>query len=391
MARAQGWLAGHPCAADALLAVAVVLLGIVPYLVGAGRCGSGSEFTGWMIPLTVGASAPLVLRRRNPGAVWVGATAVGLVATAIEQGPSPAYLPAIVALYALATMSPLRVTVGAALVTALAPRAIIGLQGVTVVDAAVYGLTAWCGLAAASGVAVQFHRAVVAEARERARQAEATREEEAQRRVAEERLRIARELHDVVAHHVAVINVQAGVAGHLVRSDPDKAVEALGHVRQASQVVLSEVPGLLGLLRSGEELERTPTPRLAEAEDLVEAARRSGLEVTWRMTGSPVAPAPGADVTAYRVLQEALTNAVKHGSGEALAVLACDASGCTLEVHNMRPPGASAAGTERHGLMGMRERVAAAGGRLTVGPQGEREWVVRAWFPAQHEMVAEVP
>jgi len=356
----------------------------------ANRGESGLEFTGWMLPLTVAASAPLVLRRTNVAAVWVAATAIGLVATAIEHGPSPAYLPAIVALYTLATMSPLRVTVGAAVVTALAPRAIIGLQGATVVDAAVYGLTAWCGLAAASGVAVQFHRAVVAEARERTRQAEATREEEAQRRVAEERLRIARELHDVVAHHVAVINVQAGVAGHLVRSDPDKAVEALGHVREASQIVLREVPGLLGLLRSGDELERKPAPRLAQAENLVEASRRSGLKVTWRMTGSPVALAPGTDLTAYRVLQEALTNAAKHGSGAAVAGLAYEATGCTLEVRNQRPPGVSDAGSEHHGLVGMRERVAAVGGRLTVGPQGERDWLVRAWFPAQRDSVVEV-
>ena len=103
-----------------------------------------------------------------------------------------------------------------------------------------------------SGTAVRNQRAVVAAAHERARRAEATREEEAQRRVADQRLRIARDLHDVVAHNVSVINVQAAVAGHLLRSDPDGAEAALAHVREASQTVLQEVPGLLGLLRTGD-------------------------------------------------------------------------------------------------------------------------------------------
>jgi signal transduction histidine kinase len=109
------------------------------------------------------------------------------------------------------------------------------------------------------------------------------------------------------------------------------------------------------------------------------------------MSGSPVALAPGADLTAYRVLQEALTNAARHGSGSALAVLTYDAAGCTLEVCNERPPESRAAGSERHGLVGMRERVAAVGGRLTVGPEGERNWAVRVWLPAQRESVVEVP
>jgi signal transduction histidine kinase len=265
--------------------VLVIVLGVVPAIVGPDD-DPGLQFSSWMYALMVLGAAGLVLRRRYTATVWALTTAVGLVAVAIEEGPSPALLPAIVALYTLATVSPLRVTMVATLVTAIAPRALMGLQGATVVDAAVYGLTAWCGLAAAMGVAAQKQRAVVAEAHERARQAEATREEEAQRRVAEERLRIARELHDVVAHHVSVINVQAGVAAHLMRTDQDKAAEALAHVREASQVVLREVPGLLALLRSGEEVERAPTPRLADAGQLMEAARRSGLDITWRMTGA---------------------------------------------------------------------------------------------------------
>ena len=152
----------------------------------------------------------------------------------------------------------------------------------------------WIGLAAMSGIAVRNQRAVVAAAHERARQAEATREEEAQRRVADERLRIARELHDVVAHHVSVINVQAGVAGHLMRSTqtvPGARARARGEPDGAPGGT-----GLLGLLRTGdEELETSPAPRLEDAAGLVEQARRSGLRVMWQTSGTPSTLTPGTD------------------------------------------------------------------------------------------------
>ncbi len=146
------------------------------------------------------------------------------------------------------------------------------------VDALAYGLLPWSILAAVSGRAVRSQRAAMTAAHERARQAEATREEEAQRRVVEERLRIARELHDVVARHILVIHVHAGVAGHLMRTDPDRAVEAIGHVRDASRTVLDEVPGLLGLLRTGSDGPVTaPAPGLAQVADGVSARPVDGL------------------------------------------------------------------------------------------------------------------
>jgi signal transduction histidine kinase len=387
--RARSRLADHPTAADGLLAVVAVLAAFAPFVIGPDRAVHDLALTASMVPLTLLAGALLVVRRRYTGPVWAATTAVGLVAMLVEHGPSPAYGPAIVGLYTLASRSPLRITVPAAVVTAVSPAVIVGSQnGSSLVDAFVYGLSAWSGLAAALGVAVRSQRAIVVAAQERVRQAEATREEEAQRQVAEERLRIARELHDVVAHHISVINVQAGVAAHLVRSDPDKAVEALAHVREASQVVLRDVPGLLGLLRTvDDELERAPSPRLVDAQELIEAARRSGLDVTWETSGSPAPLAPGVDLTAYRVLQEALTNAARHGSGRALVVLAHDADGCTLEVRNERRSWSSEA-TARHGVVGMHERVAAVGGELTVGPAGEHEWLVRARLPAQRDTAA---
>lgn len=394
ISRARDWVAERPFAGDALVALGAVALGIVPVVFGSEDRQLGLQFSAWSVPLAVLASAPLILRRRYPLAVWVASLGIGLVALLVDRGPSPAYVPAIIALYTVATVSRLRVTIGAAVVTAVAPGAVLGLlAGANVVESLAYGLTAWSLLAAASGFAVRSQQTVIAEAHERARQAEFTREEEAQRRVAQERLRIARELHDVVAHHVSVINVQAGVAGHLIRTDPDKTAEALAHVREASQVVLREVPELLGLLRSDDELERAPVPRLADADDLIEAARRSGLEVTWRKKGSPRLLGPGADLAVYRVLQEALTNAARHGSGQATVALAYEPTNVTLEVRNERrreSAGADTAG-ERHGLDGMRERAATVGGDLTVGPERGRDWVVRLQLPTQREVCVESP
>lgn len=389
--RTRAWLASHPVGSDSLLALVVLGVAVSAFTLGPSPPGDPEvKLTPWLLALTVAASALLILRRHYTGQVWIATVALGLVAILIGGGVSPAYIPAIVALYTVATRLSVRFTLIAAVVTASAPAAILVAQSGFRVDSIVYGLTAWCGLAAVSGIAVRSQRAVVAAAHERARQAEASREEEAQRRVAEERLRIARELHDVVAHHIAVINVQAGVAAHLVRRDPDRAVEALGHVRQASQIVLREVPGLLGLLRiDDDQLERSPAPQLVDADELVEAARRSGLDVTWRTTGSPVPLTPGAELTAYRVLQEALTNATRHGCGRATATLAYHGDGCTVEVRNERRPGMTPAASERHGLVGMRERVAAVGGELTVGPEGDRDWIVRLHLPAQPDPVGE--
>jgi signal transduction histidine kinase len=150
----------------------------------------------------------------------------------------------------------------------------------------------------------------------RAQQAETTREEEAQRRVAEERLRIAQELHDVIAHHVSVINVQSGVARHLLQRDPDRAGVALDVVREASRAALAETAQLVGLLRNDEEgLPTSPAPGLDRLDELVEATRRAGLEVQLQRVGQPLVVAPAADLVAYRVVQEALTNALKHGAG----------------------------------------------------------------------------
>ncbi|WP_258040299.1 sensor histidine kinase, partial [Streptomyces sp. SM9] len=177
-----------------------------------------------------------------------------------------------------------------------------------------FGIFAWLGLAAAAGDAVRSRRAYITAIHERADRAERTREEEARRRVAEERLRIARDLHDVVAHHIALVNVQAGVAAHVMDRRPDQAKEALAHVREASRSALDELRATVGLLRqSGDpEAPTEPAPGLARLDDLAERFRNAGLpvEIACPDRGDPLPAA--VDLAAYRVVQEALTNVHKH-------------------------------------------------------------------------------
>lgn len=250
------------------------------------------------------------------------------------------------------------------------------------------GVLAWTGLACAAGDAVRSRRAFVDAIRERAERAERTREEEAGRRVAEERLRIARDLHDVVAHHIALVNVQAGVAAHVMDRRPDQAKEALGHVREASRSALNELRATVGLLRqSGDpEAPTEPAPGLAVLDALVDTFRNAGLPVEVART-DPDSPLPAAaDLAAYRIIQEALTNVRKHAGAGAKAEVSVVRVGRTAEVTVLddgtgADPGPAPDDGGGHGLIGMRERVTALGGTLTAGPRYGGGFRVHAILP----------
>jgi signal transduction histidine kinase len=260
-------------------------------------------------------------------------------------------------------------------------------------DPVVYAVVAWCGLAAALGDAVRSNRAVLAAALERARRAEAGRDAEAVRRVAEERLRISRELHDVVAHHVAVVNVQAGVAEHLSTTDPAAAQEALARVRTASGMALQEMGAIVGLLRTDADAVagtpdagrvHPPAPGAGDIPALVESLRGGGLDVRWTHEGPPLGGTPGDDLHLYRVLQEALANAARHGAGPVLLRTRQDGAAVQVEVVNaMAPERAPAVTGGGHGLVGMRERVALVGGELEAGETDDGRFLVRARLPLQ--------
>ena len=221
---------------------------------------------------------------------------------------------------------------------------------------------------------------------ERARRAEYTREEEAQRRVIEERLRIARELHDVVAHHIAVIHVQAGVVGHLMTEQPEAAQQALGHVRHASRTVLDDLGGLLDVLRQPDDpvTPTDPTPGLDRLGSLVDSFAASGLQVDWQLTGTPQALPSAVDLVAYRLVQEGLTNAHKHGTGSATLGVCFEPDNVAINIVNPSAaepaPEGERPGTG-HGLVGMRERARAVGGSVRAVAHSDGTWRVTALLP----------
>ena len=253
-----------------------------------------------------------------------------------------------------------------------------------------FGVLTAVGMAVAIGDAIRTRRAYVNAVEERARRAEASREEEAHRRVIEERLRIARELHDVVAHRLALISVQSGVATHLMQSRPEQAVAALGHVRQAANTAVEELGTVLSVLRQDSDPDTTtqPAPGLAHLPGLLDAVAAAGLRVRSRQSGPARALPAAADLAAYRIIQESLTNAHKHGAGGTAGLrLAYGDNGVTIEVtnpvHASDRTGADAPATGTgHGLIGMRERAAAVCGTLRAGPATTNTFTVHAFVPA---------
>jgi len=237
-------------------------------------------------------------------------------------------------------------------------------------------LVALGGLAVAAGEASRNRRAYLTEVTQRAHDAERDREADARRRLAEERLRIARDLHDSVGHHLALINVQAGVAAHVRPDDP--AREILTQIRQGSRAALDELRDTVGLLR--DPAPRSPTAGLAELDDLLTSVRASGLEIeVTRDLTHPVGWAAG--VAAYRVIQESLTNICKHAPTRSATVnLRSSPDGLTLVVTNDGPPAVLEPGG--HGITGMRERVEALGGTLHAGPRPAGGFRVSAVLPA---------
>jgi signal transduction histidine kinase len=244
----------------------------------------------------------------------------------------------------------------------------------------------WTALAFALGVAVRTQRAYVVALAERARRAEETREQETRARVAEERVRIARELHDVVAHHIAVINVHAGLARRAVGRDAAVVDTSLGHVQDAARTVLDELGAVLQVLRSNDALDpaTAPTPGLDRLDDLLATFAAAGFVVRTRATGRRRDMNGICDLAAFRIIQESLTNASKHGTGLGAELeLTYTVDALTIAVHNpveAAPGPAVGASPRGHGLIGMRERAAACGGSLTVRRDG-RTFRVDAVIP----------
>lgn len=394
--RTATWLRAHPLAVDGALAAAVLacMIGVsfaAPDEHGDGRTWGTQAPDALGLTLMTLAAVTLVFRRRGPLPVLAVTGALSLVELVSGDPRTPVVMSAVIALYTVASATDRPTTWRVGLLTMTVLTGVAMLAGsMPWYEQENLGIFAWTGMAAAAGDAVRSRRAFVHAIRERADRAERTREEEARRRVAEERLRIARDLHDVVAHHIALVNVQAGVAAHVMDKRPDQAKEALAHVREASRSALNELRATVGLLRqSGDpEAPTEPAPGLNRLDELVGTFRSAGLPVEVARTDHGTTLPAAVDLAAYRVIQEALTNVRKHAGTEAKAEVSVVRVGPNVEITVLdNGPGDDVEARQDenggHGLLGMRERVTALGGSCTAGPRYGGGFRVHAILPVK--------
>jgi signal transduction histidine kinase len=326
------------------------------------------------------AAGPLALlgRRRWPVATLVFVAAVTVLFFALGYPFGPAWLALLVALFT-AIGGGRRL---AAWLTALvAVPAFIGLaalfgRGQVPTLGGILPHLGWLLLVLVVAEAARIRR-------ERLMEAERTRAEEDRRRAGEERLRIARELHDVLAHNISLINVQAGVALHLMDEQPEQSRTALAAIKQASNDALRELRSVLDILRQGAEAPRAPTSGLDSLDGLVANAEAAGLAVRTRVEGTPRPLPAGVDLAAYRIVQEALTNVTRHAGPASATVLVGYGDG-ELRVQvddDGRGAAAPPAQGGGNGIRGMRERAAALGGELDAGPRPGGGFRVAARLP----------
>ncbi|WP_370145844.1 sensor histidine kinase [Streptacidiphilus sp. EB129] len=380
----------HPYWADALLAtVLYVVTQVAP--MSKTPPTAWSDFDPSMVLLIAGIPvfAPLVLRRRYPLSVLVVVVLGTLGYMYVGPVRGPMLMGAGLAVYTVSSVVERRLALTSGAVAVLSLGITSMWWSVEPWDHAVNAIAfVWVAMTVAIGEAVRSRRAFVAAIEERARRAEHTREEEALRRVAEERMRIARELHDIVGHHIALINVQAGVAAHLLESSPEQAREALAHVREAGRSALSELSATVTVLRQGDETDtpHEPAPGLDRLPALLDSFDRAGLRVSREDEGEPRAVPAAVDLTAYRVVQESLTNVRKHaGTSAARLRLAYGRDGLSIEIEDDGPGPVTARKdavvSTGHGLIGMRERAVSVGGSFRAGPGPDGGFRVRVELP----------
>jgi signal transduction histidine kinase len=320
------------------------------------------------VTLLVVHCASLTWRRRAPLAVMGLNLVSGAVLVAIGYPVVMLGLASVVVLYTVASRSrraPALAALGAT-VAAMAAALVLPASRAdasTIAGNAVVLTVVWF-----LGDSHRSRREYVARLEERTAELERARDDLARTAVAEERLRIARELHDVLAHSMGMIAVQAGVGAHVIDSRPDDAKQSLAAIEQASKSALGEIRRMLGLLRSPEEPAATrPSPGLADLPQLAEETGRTGLDVELRVDPPREPLSPGIELAIYRIVQEAVTNVVRHaGAGHALVSVTFDEDAARVAVVD-DGPAASADPTEGHGIAGMRERVAIHRGTFEAG------------------------
>jgi signal transduction histidine kinase len=327
---------------------------------------------------------PVAVRRRRPLAGLCASLVPATLLSALDHGVGLAGVAVVVLLYSVASYGGLAAALGGLLLSlvvygvgaAAGPLSTARWSdhvAVLVVLVAVWG----------GGRSLRLRRAYLAELRDRAARLELARAADTRAARAEERSRIARELHDVVAHHVSVMTVQAAAARKVLAADPELAGEALSAIESTGRTAMAEMRDIVGVLRADARAELTPQPGLRDLPALVEQMREAGLITTLSVEGESGRVPAGVDLAAYRLVQEGLTNSLRHAGAGARAVVTVRHRRDELEVRVEDDGQGAAAAPQRpgHGLVGIRERVALYGGILTIGPKAGGGFKVRAKFP----------
>ncbi|MGP3534392.1 sensor histidine kinase [Microbacterium sp. RD1] len=348
---------------DALLALIVVFAAFAPFADSGAAAEGPGEFA-----LALAPAVALPWRRRWPVLVLAVNVLLAVSAVLVGMVPFGAIFATVVSMFTVADRSSRRRTLVVLGATAVATSVFSLLASIGgLFDPRTFVTLAWIVIAAAAGDATRSRRAYLQAITDRAIRAEQTRDAEARRRVSEERLRIARDLHDAVAHQISVISLNAGVASASLETRPEKTREALATIRTASRAVLGEIGELMAMLRADDDAETAPHASLRQLVDLVAAFRQAGLEVAVRIEGDLPELPMATDAVAYRVLQEGLTNALKHGiEGRAHILVRTTAEALHIVVTNPAGP-SEREDSGGYGLLGLRERVAAVRGVVEAG------------------------
>jgi signal transduction histidine kinase len=343
---------------------------------------------GWLLmPAVVLYTLPLLLRRRWPFAMPAFVIVVQVLVSFLDvpggRRENWGVVAYVLAFWVFGAYNPLRPAV-AGLGVALAGVVVVALEDVRVPADEAFSVALVGALTWLAGAVLRKHSLHADEAEERAAVLERD-HRDAQQAVADERARIARELHDVVAHSVSVMTVQAGAARMLLSSDPQRAVAPLLAVEQTGRQALAELRRLLGILREDEGgTGLVPQPDLDHLPALIETVRDAGLRVDLVEDGAVRPTAPGLGLAAYRIVQEALTNTLKHADAQhVLVTLEYGADQLRIEVRDDGRRPRQAAGHGGHGLAGMRERAAVYDGVLEAGPEPGGGFAVRAVLPIE--------
>ncbi len=374
------WLRRHPVLVDGVLASVLLLAGL-PWVV---------QQPWPRLPLTLLIVVPVAFRRRNPALAFYVAAAAGSIQVLSGTRALGSDLAVVVLLYTLAAYRPRRESV-AGLVVCLAGSAVAiaawlpgGARWLNQVLTAGVIMGGTTLIAWVLGDSMRYRRAYYLALEDRAARLERERDAQAKIAAAAERARIARELHDVVAHNVSVMVVQADGASYALGSEPERARQALGTIAATGRQALAEMRRLLGVLRSGDEqAELAPLPGVDQLRDLLDQTRAAGRTVSFTLEGTPRTLPEGVGLAAYRVVQESLTNTRKHGGiGASVTVSLCYlADELVVQVTDDGRGGAAADDGAGHGLTGMRERVGIYGGSMQAGPRQAGGYQVTATLP----------